>query len=153
MTADALRARLRAPRGQGGFVVITALAVWLLVGGAVMIALLNMTLSVSNQARLQAESAQQTRAVDGALETAIVQIQIDPSGRIGQPTGNDDGSCEAGLANPGDELEVDLSSGTVTNLTRSTRIQATLLPPTILRVIEDGGLMEHVKRHGDLPVS
>jgi cellulase/cellobiase CelA1 len=107
MVRQFLSARRHAGRGQGGFVVITALAVWLLVGGAVMIALLNMTLSVSNQARLQAESAQEARSIDGALETAVTQIQIDPSGRIGQPTGKDDGSCEAGLTNSGDELVVD----------------------------------------------
>ena len=106
-------------RGQGGFVVITALAVWLLVGGAVMIALLNMTLSVSNQAAMQAEDAQQARAIDGALETAVAPIQIDPSGRIGQPSGKDDGSCEAGLDNPKDDLLFDDGLGNTVTVTAS----------------------------------
>ncbi len=119
MTADWLRIRLHSQRGQGGFVLIAGLAVWLLVGGVAMIALLQMTISATTQARIQAEKAQQERAIDSALETAVTQIQIDPSGRIGQPTGKDDGSCDAALANSGADLVVDDGLGNSITVTAS----------------------------------
>lgn len=104
-------------RGQGGFILLTSLAMWMLVGGAIMVALLGMTLSVTSQAKVQREHAQQVRAVDGALETAVAQVQIDPSGRVGLPTGKGDGTCTAGLDNPRDELVVDDGLGNAVTVT------------------------------------
>lgn len=49
----------------------------------------------------------------------------------------------------GDDLEIDLATGKVTNHTKGTTIQATVLPEPILRLIADGGLIEHLKKHGD----
>lgn len=117
--AHLLAARRSASRGQGGFVILTALGVWMLVGGVVMVALLGMTLSVTSQAAIQRERAQQIRAVDGALETAVAQVQIDPSGRVAQPTGKDDGSCAAGLDNSKDEFVVDDGLGNAVTVTAS----------------------------------
>jgi septal ring-binding cell division protein DamX len=83
---------LRAERGgQSGFVIMAGLAVWTLVGGLTMAALLSMTMLSTNLASSDDERAQQLRAIDGALETAVVAIQVDPSGRVGLPAG--DGTC------------------------------------------------------------
>jgi hypothetical protein len=76
-----------------------------------------MTMSATTQAQAQQQQAQEARSIDGALETAVTQIQIDPSGRVGQPTGSDDGSCEAGLANSGDGLVVDDGFGNSVTVT------------------------------------
>lgn len=108
-------ARLR-HRGQGGFAILTALAIWMMVSSVVMVALLGMTVSVTEQAQAQEEEAQQVRAVDGALETAVVVIQTDPSGKVAVPTGKDDG-CAAGLDHSGDALVLDDGLGDLVSVT------------------------------------
>jgi 3-isopropylmalate dehydratase small subunit len=51
--------------------------------------------------------------------------------------------------NTGDELQIDLAEGQVKNLTQNTSYQATKLPPTMLRIMEAGGLVNYLKEHGD----
>ncbi len=53
----------------------------------------------------------------------------------------------------GDDLEIDLATGRVTNHTKGTTTQATILPAPILRLVEDGGIIEHLKKHGDFAVA
>jgi 3-isopropylmalate/(R)-2-methylmalate dehydratase small subunit len=48
--------------------------------------------------------------------------------------------------NDGDVLEVDLKSGTVTNKTNGVVMQATKLPEFIMEILDDGGLISHLKR-------
>ncbi len=50
----------------------------------------------------------------------------------------------------GDELEVDLSKGIVRDLTKGFELKAKPLPDFMLRILNAGGLVEFVKRHGDL---
>jgi 3-isopropylmalate dehydratase small subunit len=47
---------------------------------------------------------------------------------------------------PGDELEVDLDTGEVRNLTRNTTFTAQPIPPFMQELIKDGGLMGHVAK-------
>jgi len=54
--------------------------------------------------------------------------------------------------NEGDELEVDLAAGLVKNLTGGQETKASPLPPVMRRIIADGGLVEHIKKHGELKV-
>ena len=109
----------RASQGQGGFVIMAGLMVWMTVGGMAMVALLSMTTSATMQATQQATRAQQLRALDAALETAVVEVQIDPSGRVGQPTGKDDGSCESELGASGKGLVYDDGLGNQVTVTSS----------------------------------
>lgn len=95
-----------AARGQGGFVIMAGLAGWMLVGGVVMTALLGMTLSVAQQARLQSEAAETARSLDGALQVGVVQIQTDATGAVGVPNGKGDGVCVAGVGPKGGKLAV-----------------------------------------------
>ncbi len=46
----------------------------------------------------------------------------------------------------GDELEVDLESGAIRNLTRGTGFQAKPFPPFMLELLQAGGLVEYTKR-------
>jgi 3-isopropylmalate/(R)-2-methylmalate dehydratase small subunit len=46
---------------------------------------------------------------------------------------------------PGDELDVDLSSGEIRNLTRGARYQAMPIPPFMQALIQAGGLMAYLK--------
>ena len=48
----------------------------------------------------------------------------------------------------GDELEIDLESGIVKNLTQGTEIEFPPLPPVMAQLLADGGLAEHFKKHG-----
>jgi len=50
----------------------------------------------------------------------------------------------------GDELEVDLSKGIVRDLTKGFELKAKPLPDFMLKILNAGGLVEFVKRHGDL---
>jgi 3-isopropylmalate/(R)-2-methylmalate dehydratase small subunit len=52
----------------------------------------------------------------------------------------------------GDQLEVDLDRGLVRNLTTGQEMSAPPLPPVMQRIIADGGLVEHVKKHGRLVI-
>ncbi len=56
--------------------------------------------------------------------------------------------CDTGQIQAGDELEVDLVNGRVTNLTRGVVLPVKPLPPVMLEILADGGLAEHLKKHG-----
>jgi 3-isopropylmalate/(R)-2-methylmalate dehydratase small subunit len=49
----------------------------------------------------------------------------------------------------GDELELDLGAGTVRNVTRDETLTFAPLPPVMVKILNDGGLVEHFKKHGD----
>ncbi|MCX5750542.1 MAG: 3-isopropylmalate dehydratase small subunit [Candidatus Saganbacteria bacterium] len=48
----------------------------------------------------------------------------------------------------GDDLEVDLDKGMVTNKTKGKELKFSPLPPTMQTLLSDGGLVEHFKKHG-----
>ncbi len=48
----------------------------------------------------------------------------------------------------GDELEIDFKAGVVTNKTKDSKITFNPLPDVMVKLLEDGGLMEHIKKHG-----
>ncbi len=50
----------------------------------------------------------------------------------------------------GDELEVDLAAGKVRNRTKGTETTTPPLPPVMRHIIADGGLVEHIRKHGRL---
>jgi 3-isopropylmalate/(R)-2-methylmalate dehydratase small subunit len=50
----------------------------------------------------------------------------------------------------GDQLQVNLVSGVVQNLTRETKLQVEPLPSTIRPILAEGGLIPHLRKHGRL---
>ena len=52
----------------------------------------------------------------------------------------------------GDELEVDLSTGIIRDLTKNIEIKAKPLPDIMIRILKEGGLVEFVRKKGDLIV-
>lgn len=56
--------------------------------------------------------------------------------------------CDTSSVREGDELEVDLEAGAVRNLTRNQTLTFPPLPAVMRRILADGGLAEHVKKHG-----
>ncbi len=60
--------------------------------------------------------------------------------------------CDTDEIAAGDQLEVDLATGTIHNLTQGKVLKATPLPDVMIRLLNDGGLAAHVVKHGDLAV-
>ncbi len=53
----------------------------------------------------------------------------------------------------GDKLEIDLEAGVVLNRTKDTEIPFKPLPDVMVKLLKDGGLVEHVKKHGGFKLS
>ena len=49
----------------------------------------------------------------------------------------------------GDELEVDLGAGVLKNVTQAAELSFTPLPSVMRQILDDGGLVEHIRKHGD----
>jgi 3-isopropylmalate/(R)-2-methylmalate dehydratase small subunit len=56
--------------------------------------------------------------------------------------------CDTSGIGEHDELEVDLSAGEVRDLTTGAVIPFAPLPPVMVTILNDGGLVAHVKKHG-----
>jgi len=56
--------------------------------------------------------------------------------------------CDTSGIDDGDELELELSTGTLKNLTKKTEVRFSPLPPVMARILDDGGLVAHIQKHG-----
>jgi len=56
--------------------------------------------------------------------------------------------CDTSGIRAGDELEVNLGAGKVTNLTRGTEVKIAPLPAVMMDILAEGGLTDYLKRHG-----
>lgn len=56
--------------------------------------------------------------------------------------------CDTDSISEGDELQVDLGVGVLHNLSKGVDIPITPLPPVMLKILNDGGLVEHFKKYG-----
>lgn len=61
--------------------------------------------------------------------------------------------CDTDSIDEGDKLELDIEKGIITNLTNGTIIQIEPLPPVMIKLLEDGGLVEHIKKNGDFKLT
>jgi 3-isopropylmalate/(R)-2-methylmalate dehydratase small subunit len=61
--------------------------------------------------------------------------------------------CDTDTISDGDDLELDLESGMITNATTGEQKTCSKIPDIMLRLLEEGGLVPYVKRHGDLPLA
>lgn len=59
---------------------------------------------------------------------------------------------EADRIGQGDDLEVDLLTGVIRDITKNIELKAELLPPIMINILEDGGLAEHIIKHGGFAV-
>jgi 3-isopropylmalate/(R)-2-methylmalate dehydratase small subunit len=57
--------------------------------------------------------------------------------------------CDTDKINAGDELEVDLETGVIKDLTNGEQLNFKPLPPTMIKILNDGGLLSHIQKHGD----
>ena len=56
--------------------------------------------------------------------------------------------CDTDAIDDGDELELDIEKGVITDLTNGAMIQIEPLPPVMIKLLNDSGLVEHIKKNG-----
>lgn len=56
--------------------------------------------------------------------------------------------CDTSRIRDGDELEVDLGKGKVTDLTQGIEMKIAPLPPVMMEILSAGGLTDYLKEHG-----
>ena len=57
--------------------------------------------------------------------------------------------CDTDLIDKGDELELDIKEGVLKDITKNIEIKTTPLPDVMIRLLNDGGLVEHLNKNGD----
>lgn len=60
--------------------------------------------------------------------------------------------CDTDQIDAGDELEVDLAAGVVKDKTKGIELKFAPLPPAMVKILNDGGLVAHYKKHGRIAV-
>ncbi len=60
--------------------------------------------------------------------------------------------CDTDKINNGDELEIDLTAGTVKDRTNGKTLAFGKIPGVMLKILNEGGLIAYVKKHGDIKV-
>lgn len=56
--------------------------------------------------------------------------------------------CDTDLIDPGDLLDVDLTSGIIINRTKDISIAVKPLPQVMIKILNDGGLAPHFRKYG-----
>ncbi len=56
--------------------------------------------------------------------------------------------CETGKIAQGDELEIDLAKGIIKNKRNGLELTFRPLPRLMVNILRDGGLVEHIRKHG-----
>ena len=57
--------------------------------------------------------------------------------------------CDTDRINDGDELEIDLKAGTIRDITSGDRFTSGKIPEVMLRILDEGGLIPYIQKHGD----
>ena len=57
--------------------------------------------------------------------------------------------CDTDKISDGDELEIDLTTGVIKDKTNGNELTFSKIPDVMLRILDDGGLLLHLKKHGD----
>ncbi len=57
--------------------------------------------------------------------------------------------CDTDKIDAGDELELDVQGGVLKDLTKNIEIKIMPLPDVMIKLLADGGLIEHIKKNGD----
>ncbi len=57
--------------------------------------------------------------------------------------------CDTDLIDAGDTLEVDIKKGVIKDLTKNIEIKIMPLPDVMIKLLNDGGLVNHLNKNGD----
>ena len=58
--------------------------------------------------------------------------------------------CDTDKIDEGDILSLDLEKGILIDETKNIEFKFSPLPPVMMRILKDGGLVEHIKKHGKI---
>ena len=94
--------------------------------------------------REQAPLALKYAGVQCVLAESFARIFFRNSINIGLPVIECKGISAA--VNEGDEVAVDFEAGKIQNVTQKKKLQGTKLPPFILEILTDGGLIENLRK-------
>lgn len=61
--------------------------------------------------------------------------------------------CDTSRISNGDRLELDLERGVVKDVTQNFELKFHPLPKVMRNILQDGGLIEHIKKHGDFKIT
>ncbi len=61
--------------------------------------------------------------------------------------------CDTDRISDGDELEVDLASGTIVDLTNGAHLTFNKIPGVMLNILNEGGLVPYIKKYGDFKIT
>jgi 3-isopropylmalate/(R)-2-methylmalate dehydratase small subunit len=57
--------------------------------------------------------------------------------------------CDTDKINDGDELEINVTTGVIVNLTRGISLTCGKMPPIMSAILEEGGLIPYIQKHKD----
>jgi 3-isopropylmalate/(R)-2-methylmalate dehydratase small subunit len=60
--------------------------------------------------------------------------------------------CDTDKIKDGDDLEIDLASGTIVDLTSGARLTSGVIPDVMLKILDEGGLVPYIKKYGDFKI-
>jgi len=60
--------------------------------------------------------------------------------------------CNTDGISDGDELEIDLEAGTIRDISTGRQLTFAKIPGVMLSILEEGGLLPYLKKHGDFKV-
>jgi 3-isopropylmalate/(R)-2-methylmalate dehydratase small subunit len=83
--------------------------------------------------------------VSAVLAKSVARIFYRNATNIGLPVL----ICDTDNIKDSDELEVDLKTGTVRDLTNGTLLHFSPMPEIMLRILNEGGLIPYIKKHKD----
>ncbi|MFC1986917.1 3-isopropylmalate dehydratase small subunit [Chloroflexota bacterium] len=61
--------------------------------------------------------------------------------------------CDTDSINDGDELEVDLKTGKISNLITGLELHFSRMPEIMLRILNEGGLIPYIKKHKEFIIN
>lgn len=57
--------------------------------------------------------------------------------------------CDTDKIDAGDKLELDIKNGILKDVTKNIELKITPLPDVMIKLLDDGGLVEHLNKNGD----
>ena len=60
--------------------------------------------------------------------------------------------CNTDKINQGDQLEVNLEEGVIINISKDEKYTFTKIPAVMLSILNDGGLIPYINKHGDFKI-
>ena len=98
--------------------------------------------------REHAPLVMKTAGVSAVLAKSVARIFFRNAINLGLPVL----ICDTDKINDGDELEIDLASGAVKDLTNGNKLTAGRIPAVMLKILDEGGLIPYIQKYGDFKV-